>query len=87
MLNNGMPPRVAGNRLSSYILWSRLDAIAGDAELQEKSQADLNRLCDMLRTQCEQSMKEYEEKLKEEPSAESKSLQWFSEQFNLSLNG
>ena len=46
----------------------RLDAIAGDAELQEKSQADLQRLADTLNNNCLNAMKEYEEKLKEDPN-------------------
>ena len=46
----------------------RLDSIAGDAELMEKSSADLKRLAEMLQTQCEQAIAEYEEKLKEEPN-------------------
>lgn len=50
----------------------RLDSIAEDAELQEKSEADLSRLIDTLQSQCEQAMKEYEEKLKEDPMFDGK---------------
>lgn len=48
----------------------RLDDIAGDAELQEKSQADLEHLADLILTTSEQVMKEHEEKLKEQSPAE-----------------
>nr|QVX32602.1 CHD1/2 [Platynereis dumerilii] len=50
----------------------RLDAIAGDAELQEKSQADLQRLSEMLNNNCSTAMKDYEEKLKEDPNFDGK---------------
>lgn len=46
----------------------RLDAIAGDAELQEKSHADLQRLAQTLFNSCNQAMKDYEEKLKDDPN-------------------
>ena len=45
----------------------RLDAIAGDAELQEKSQADLVRLADLLKSNCLAAMAEYEQKLQADP--------------------
>ena len=45
-----------------------------DAELQEKSQADLSRLAEMLTSECERAMEEYNNKLKEDPSLESKYL-------------
>ncbi len=44
--------------------------IACDAELQEKSQADIKKLAEMLQSNCEKAMKEYEEKLKEDPNFE-----------------
>lgn len=50
----------------------RLDAIAGDAELQEKSASDLGRLATMLHTQCAGAMKEYDEKMKEDPTYDGK---------------
>jgi CDH1/2 SANT-Helical linker 1 len=39
--------------------------LAADAELQEKSEADLLYLIDLLLTNCRQTMKEYDEKMKE----------------------
>lgn len=52
-----------------YILiqYHRLEAISGDAELQEKSQADLKKMGDLLHDGCINAIKEYEEKLKENP--------------------
>ncbi|XP_013389384.1 chromodomain-helicase-DNA-binding protein 1 isoform X4 [Lingula anatina] len=49
---------------------SRLDAIACDAELSEKSQADLKRLAELLHRECEQAMAEYKTKLEEDPNFE-----------------
>ena len=46
----------------------RLEPIAFDAELQEKSQADLERLAQLLKEGCETAMKEYEDKLKDDPT-------------------
>ena len=40
-------------------------------KLQEKSQADLKRLADLLKTKCEESIHEHEEKSKEDPTIES----------------
>lgn len=48
---------------------SRLDAVAGDAELNEKSQSDLQRLADLLCARCKEAMKEYEEKKEGEKEA------------------
>lgn len=48
----------------------RLEDIAGDAELQEKSQADLEHLADLILTTSEQVLKEHEEKQKEQATAE-----------------
>ena len=39
---------------------SRLEAISGDAELQEKSHSDLHRLGVLIQEKCEKAMKEYE---------------------------
>ncbi|KAI0207728.1 Chromodomain-helicase-DNA-binding protein 1 [Lamellibrachia satsuma] len=50
----------------------RLDAIAGDAELQEKSEADLKHLVNLLQSQCEAAMKEYEQKLLDDPNFDGK---------------
>ena len=55
-----------------FIFGFRLDAIAGDAELQEKSEADLKHLADLLQTQCESAMKEYEQKLLDDPNFDGK---------------
>lgn len=38
----------------------RLDAIACDAELQEKSEAELQRLADTLMAQCEDAAQQFE---------------------------
>ena len=45
--------------------WFRLDDIAGDAELQEKSQADLLYLAELLLINCDTAVKELADKLKE----------------------
>ncbi|XP_059176230.1 chromodomain-helicase-DNA-binding protein 1-like isoform X3 [Physella acuta] len=50
----------------------RLDAIAEDAELQEKSEADLRRLAEYLRRACEDATKEHNQKLQENPNPEGK---------------
>lgn len=49
-------------------LYSRLDDIAADAGLQEKSIADLTKLATMLRDGCEKAIKEYQEKLVSDPT-------------------
>ncbi|BFY98699.1 hypothetical protein BsWGS_01740 [Bradybaena similaris] len=56
----------------------RLDAIAEDAELQEKSEADLLRLAEYLRRACEDAMKEHNQKLQENqaPEASKKSFKF-----------
>lgn len=59
--------------LSSFV---RLDAIACDAELQEKSAADLRHIAEILKTRCEEAMKEYKAKLEEDPNFEGK--RWFT---------
>ncbi|ESO01124.1 hypothetical protein HELRODRAFT_192382 [Helobdella robusta] len=50
----------------------RLEDIAGDAELQEKSESDLKNLAELILNKCDQVMKEYEEKLREVTTAEEK---------------
>lgn len=45
-----------------------MEAIAGDAGLQEKSQADLERLGNMLHDGCVRAIEEYEAKQKEDPN-------------------
>lgn len=47
-------------------LFDRLDAIACDAELQEKSESDLQRLADVLTKSCEQAMEEVRNKTEAE---------------------
>lgn len=54
------------------LFFFRLDAIARDAELQEKSEADLKRVAELLKERCEQAMTEYKEKLDEDPNFEGK---------------
>ncbi|XP_064609561.1 LOW QUALITY PROTEIN: chromodomain-helicase-DNA-binding protein 1-like [Liolophura sinensis] len=51
---------------------TRLDAIACDAELQEKSAADLRHIAEILKTRCDEAMKEYKAKLEEDPNFEGK---------------
>ncbi|XP_033108172.1 chromodomain-helicase-DNA-binding protein 1-like isoform X2 [Anneissia japonica] len=51
---------------------TRLEAIAGDAELQEKSQADLKRLGDTLHNGCKRVIQEYEERLKQDSEFDGK---------------
>ena len=41
----------------------RLDAISEDAELTDKSTSELKELSELLKSSCEQTVKEYEEKL------------------------
>lgn len=48
------------------LLFDRLDAIACDAELQEKSESDLQRLADVLTKGCEQAMEEVRNKTEAE---------------------
>ncbi|KAH9500964.1 transcriptional regulator [Bulinus truncatus] len=48
----------------------RLDAVAEDAELQEKSEADLRRLAEYLKRACEDAIKEHNLKLQENPTTE-----------------
>ena len=52
-----------------YFCMIRLEDIAGDAELQEKSETDLKNLAEMVLTRCDQVMKEYEEKMKDPANA------------------
>lgn len=49
---------------------TRLDAIACDAELQEKSESDLRKLAEMLKKGCEQAVEEFKHKKEEENQAE-----------------
>ena len=41
----------------------RLDSITEDAELTDKSVGELKELAELLRSSCEQAVKEYQEKL------------------------
>ena len=51
----------------SYIqLRCRLDSIAEDAELTDKSASDLIELAQYLKTSCEQAVEEYQQKLLED---------------------
>ena len=43
----------------------RLDSVAVDAELQDKTEADVKKLAESLQLQCETSLKEYEDKRKD----------------------
>lgn len=46
----------------------RLESIATDAELDDKSSEDLKRLADILHNSCIKAVAEYEDKLKEDPN-------------------
>ena len=48
----------------------RLDAIAEDAELQEKSEAELKRLIEYMKKACEDAVKEHAQKNADTPVAE-----------------
>ena len=50
----------------------RLDEIAADAELQEKSTAELTKLANALHDGCERAIKEYQEKLVSDPNFDGK---------------
>ncbi|KAK7484546.1 hypothetical protein BaRGS_00024178 [Batillaria attramentaria] len=51
---------------------TRLDAIACDAELQEKSEADLRHLAEVLQKNVDEAMAEYQQKIQEDPSFDGK---------------
>lgn len=50
----------------------RLESIATDAELDDKSSEDLTRLADILHNSCIKAVAEYEDKLKEDPNFDGK---------------
>lgn len=56
---------VSNTKLSSF---PRLECIARDAELVDKSVADLKRLGELIHNSCVSAMQEYEEQLKENPA-------------------
>lgn len=51
----------------ALICVSRLEAIARDSELVDKSIADLKRLGELIHTSCVTAVQEHEEHLKENP--------------------
>lgn len=51
-----------------FLFSVRLDSIAIDAELQEKSEADLKQLAEVLQKRVEESMAEYAQKLQDDPT-------------------
>jgi len=53
--------------LTNLHLVSRLEAIARDSELVDKSIADLKRLGELIHTSCVAAVQEHEEQLKENP--------------------
>ena len=55
-----------------YFVYPRLDAVAADAELEDKSTEDLERLADILHNSCVKAVAEYDEKLKEDPNFDGK---------------
>lgn len=56
---------VSNTELSPF---PRLECIARDAELVDKSVADLKRLGELIHNSCVSAMQEYEEQLKENPA-------------------
>lgn len=52
----------------TFSVYPRLEAIATDAELEDKSTEDLARLADILHNSCVKAVAEYEEKLQEDPN-------------------
>lgn len=54
--------------MSRYLSLLRLECIARDAELVDKSVADLKRLGELIHNSCVSAMQEYEEQLKENAS-------------------
>lgn len=64
-----------GLDMSPCLSFLRLECIARDAELVDKSVADLKRLGELIHNSCVSAMQEYEEQLKENASeGESPSL-------------
>lgn len=56
----------------AFCIFPRLDVIAADAELEDKSIEDLTRLADILHNSCVKAVAEYEDKLKEDPNFDGK---------------
>lgn len=63
---------VGMTHFSKSLSIDRLDAIAVDAELEDKPTEDLVRLADILHNGCLRAVAEYEEKLKEDPNFDGK---------------
>lgn len=57
-----------GPEVSPYLSLLRLECIARDAELVDKSVADLKRLGELIHNSCVSAMQEYEDQLKENAS-------------------
>lgn len=57
-----------GPEVSPYLSFLRLECIARDAELVDKSVADLKRLGELIHNSCVSAMQEYEDQLKENAS-------------------
>ncbi|XP_071486143.1 chromodomain-helicase-DNA-binding protein 1-like [Diadema antillarum] len=65
---------------------TRLEAIAGDAELQEKSQADLKRLGTLLHDGCVKAVEEYNERLKADDDFDGKKRGATFKMSNVTIN-
>ena len=52
----------------NFLSLHRLESVATDAELDDKSSEDLTRLADILHNSCIKAVAEYEDKLKEDPN-------------------
>jgi len=65
-----------GINVSPYLTFPRLECIARDAELVDKSVADLKRLGELIHNSCVSAMQEYEEQLKENASEGKFSQTW-----------
>lgn len=59
--------RLNGSNTEARLSASRLEAIARDSELVDKSIADLKRLGELIHTSCVTAVQEHEEHLKENP--------------------
>ena len=55
-----------------YHVSHRLDAIAEDAELSDKSTTELQQLAELIKNECSQAVREYEEKLRQDDKFDGK---------------
>lgn len=55
---------------------SRLDVIAVDAELEDKSYEEIVKLANAIHDGCIKEMKDYDERLKQDPDFDGKFFYW-----------